>query len=149
MRNRKPIQVEYQTLVVLWLALLTSQVLFFFLVWFVKPNIFAYEAPPPFFGDMPLVILVFSASAIVFLLLSFVLSRQHMQRAVRDQDAACVQTALVLGCVLSEIPSLLGLVLAFAFDYPYFYLWIVLGTLGMLLHFPRKGNLDAATYKLK
>ena len=148
MRNRKPIQVEYQTLVVLWLALLTSQVLFFFLVWFIKPNIFAHETPPSFFGDMPLVILVFSVSAIVFLLLSFVLSRQHMERAVRDQDAGCVQTGLVLGCVLSEIPSLLGLVLAFAFDYPYFYLWIALGTLGMLLHFPRKGNLDAATHKL-
>ena len=149
MRKGKPIQVEYQTLVVLWLALLTSQVLFFFLVWFIKPNIFVYETPPSFFGDMPLVILVFSASAVAFLLLSFVLSRQHIQRAVRDQDATCVQTGLVLGCVLSEIPSLLGLVLAFAFDYPYFYLWIALGTLGMLLHFPRKGNLDAATYKLK
>ena len=148
MPKGKPIQVRYQTLVVLWLALLVSQVLFFVLVWFIKPGIFAHETPPPIFGTLPLVIFVFSASAIAFLLLSFVLSRQHMQRAVRDQDASCVQTGLLLGCALSEIPSLLGLVLAFAFDYPYFYLWIVLGALGMLLHFPRKGNLAAATYKL-
>ena len=142
-------QVKYETLVVVWFALLISQVLFFALVWFVKPGIFVHETPPPFLGKMPLVILVFAASAIAFLLLSFVLSRQHMQRAERDQDAGCVQTGLVLGCALSEIPSLLGLVLAFAFDYPYFYLWIALGALGMLLHFPRKSNLDAATYKLK
>ena len=148
MGKGKPIQVKYETLVVVWLALLMSQVLFFVLVWFIKPGIFAHETPPPIFGTLPLVIFVFSASAIAFLLLSFVLSRQHMQRAVRDQDASCVQTGLLLGCALSEIPSLLGLVLAFAFDYPYFYLWIVLGALGMLLHFPRKGNLDAATYKL-
>lgn len=149
MRQRRPVEVKYETLVVLWLALIVSQVLFFALVWFLRPEIFRYETPPPFFGSMPLVILVFGASAIAFLLLSFVLSRQHMARAVRDQDAGCVQTGLVLGCVLSEIPSVLGLVLAFAFDYPYFYLWIALGTLGMLLHFPRKGNLDAATYKLR
>ena len=87
MPKGKPIEVKYETLVILWLALLGSQVLFFFLVWFIKPEIFAHETPPPFFGDMPLVILVFSASAIAFLLLSFVLSRQHMNRAVRDQDA--------------------------------------------------------------
>ena len=149
MRKGKPVQVKYETLVVVWLALLMSQVMFFVLVWFIKPALFVHETPPPFLGNMPLVILVFAASAIAFLLLSFVLSRQHMQRAERDQDAGCVQTGLVLGCALSEIPSLLGLVLAFAFDYPYFYLWIALGTLGMLLHFPRKGNLDAATYKLK
>ena len=149
MARRKPVQVKYETLVIVWLALLTSQVLFFVLTWFIKPELFAHETPPPFFGTMPLVILVFAVSAIAFLLLSFVLSRQHMQRAVRDQDAGCVQTGLVLGCALSEIPSLLGLVLAFAFDYPYFYLWIALGTLGMLLHFPRKGNLDAASYKVK
>ena len=147
MSRGKPVQVKYETLVIVWLALLTSQVLFFALVWFVKPEIFSYETPPPFFGDMPLVIFVFAASAIAFLLLSFVLSRQHINRAIRDQDAGCVQTGLVLGCALSEVPSLLGLVLAFAFGYPYFYVWIALGTLGMLLHFPRKGNLDAATYR--
>ena len=96
-----------------------------------------------------LITLVFAALALVFVLLSFVLSRQHMRRAIQDQDAGCVQTGLVLGCALSEVPSLLGLVLAFVFDHAYFYLWIALGALGILLHFPRKGNLDAATYKIK
>jgi hypothetical protein len=67
-----------------------------------------------------------------------------MRRAIRDKDAGCVQTGLVLGCALSEVPSILGLILAFAFDHPYFYLWIIVGTLGVLLHFPRKQNLDAA-----
>ena len=98
---------------------------------------------------MPLVTVVFGLIAIVFRVLSFVLSSQHMRRAVQDQDAGCVQTGLVLGCALSEVPSLLGLVLAFAFNHPYFYFWIFLGTIGILLHFPRKNNLDAARYKLK
>jgi hypothetical protein len=146
-KQHKPMQVEYKTLVVIWLALLTSQVLFLVLVYFVKPELFVPDASRSLLADQPLITLVFAALAIVFVFLSFVLSRQHMRRAVRDQDAGCVQTGLVLGCALSEVPSLLGLVLAFAFDHPYFYLWIALGAFGILLHFPRKGNLDAATYK--
>lgn len=149
MRKRNnPMQVEYKTLVIIWFALLTSQVLFLLLVYFLKPELFVIDASRSLLADQPVITLVFAALALVFVILSFVLSRQHMRRAIEDQDAGCVQTGLVLGCALSEVPSLLGLVLAFAFDHPYFYLWIALGALGILLHFPRKGNLDAATYKI-
>ena len=144
MTKGKPIEVKYETLVTLWFALLTSQVLFVVLVYFIKPGLLTFDFSRSFFGDSPLVTFVFAAIAIVFFILSFVLSRQHMRRAERDQDAGCVQTGLVLGCALAEVPSLLGLVLAFAFDHPYFYLWIVLGIIGVLAHFPRRGNLIAA-----
>jgi hypothetical protein len=156
MKRDKPIRVQYQTLVVIWFALLTSLVIFFGMVWFIKPELLSAAAANAardglsnaFFGEMPLVTLAFFGVSIVFLLLSFVLSRQHMRRAVRDQDAGCVQTGLVLGCALSEVPSLLGIILAFAFDHPYFFVWIAMSLIGILFHFPRKGNLDAATYKL-
>jgi len=69
-----------------------------------------------------------------------------MRRAIRDHDAGCIQTGLVIGCALSEITSILGVILALLFDYPYFYLWIALGAFGILLDFPRKSNLDAATF---
>jgi hypothetical protein len=145
MANRKPIQVEYQTLVVMWLALLASQAIFFAIVWFARPNIFSADARGSLLDNLPLVTVVFTAIAILFFVLSFILSRQHMRRAVRDHDASCVQTGLLLGCLLSEVSSILGLVLAFVFNHPYFYLWLALGALGIFLHFPRKGNLDAAT----
>ena len=144
MASRKPINVEYKTLVLLWFALLSSQILFLVLVYFVKPELFTSDASRSIFADKPLITLVFGAIALVFLILSFVLSRQHMRRAARDKDAGCVQTGLVLGCALSEVSSILGLVLAFAFSHPYFYLWIILGAVGVLLHFPRKDTLDAA-----
>lgn len=147
MPNRKPIKVEYQTLVVIWFALLMSQAIFLGLIWFVKPEIVSADTSRPLLGDQPLIILVFAGSALIFFLLSQVISRQHMRRAVRDQDAGCVQTGLVIGCALSEIASVLGVILALFFEYPYFYLWIALGAFGILLNFPRKGNLDAATYR--
>jgi hypothetical protein len=101
----------------------------------------------PIFGEQPLIIVAFAASALVFLVLGFVISRQHIRRAELDQDAGCVQTGLVLGCALSEVPSIFGLLLAFIWEYQYFYFWIVLSIIGILIHFPRRGDLDAATYK--
>jgi len=147
MPKGKPINVEYQTLLVTWVALLMSQVFFFILVRFIKPELVTTSTSFPFLSNKPLIIFVFAGSALIFFFLSQVLSRQHIRRAIQDQDAACVQTGLIIGCALSEVPSLIGVLLAFAFDYPYFYLWIALGIFGVLLNFPRKGSLDAATYK--
>ena len=147
MSRAKQIKVEYRTLVVFWFALLTSQVLFLVAVYFAKPALFTFDTTRSVRGNNPYVTLAFAAIAIVFFILSFVLSYQHMRRAVRDHDAGCVQTALLLGCALSEVASVLGLLLALLFNYPYFYLWIALGALGVLMHFPRKGNLDAARFE--
>jgi hypothetical protein len=145
MAKGKPITVEYQTLLIIWLSLLSSQVLFFALVYFLKPELFTFDVSRSPFAEQPFITLAFAAIAVVFFVLSIVLSRQHMRRAVEDQDAGCVQTGLLLGCALAEISTLLGVLLAFAFDHPYFYLWIVLGIVGILIHFPRKGSLAAAT----
>ena len=147
MAKGKPITVEYKTLVVIWSALLSSQAVLLLLVYLLEPELFTFDISRTFFGEQPLITLAFAASAIVFFILSFVLRRQHMRRAIQDHDAGCVQTGLVLGCALSEVASILGVILALVFGHPYFYLWIALGALGILLHFPRKGNLDAALEK--
>jgi len=146
MTDGKPVTVSYQNLVVIWLALLVSQIVFFIVAWFLRPGLARFDGSAPFLDEKPAIILTFCASAILFFGLGLILSRQHNRRALRDRDAACIQTGLTLGCALSEIPSILGLILALGFDYPFYHLWIALGTFGVLLHFPRKGHLDAANY---
>ena len=138
------VRVKYETLVTIWGGLLMSQIVFLVLVYFLKPDLFSSDFSQPLFGKHPIVIVLFAAAAIAVFVLSFLLRDQHIRRAVVDRDASCVQTGLLLGCALSEISSLLGLVLAFVFDYQYFFLWIALGLLGVLMHFPRKDNLRAA-----
>ena len=118
--------------------------MFLLVVYLLKPELFTFDFSQPYFGKHPIVIILFAAAAIAVFVLSFMLRNQHMRRAVIDKDASCVQTGLVLGCALSEISSLLGVVLAFVFDYHYFFLWIALGMIGVLFHFPRKNNLLAA-----
>jgi hypothetical protein len=141
------VKVKYETLVVIWAGLLVSQALFLVLIYFVKPQLLTFDSSGPLLGEHPIVTVLFAAAAIAVFILSFVLRDQHIRRSVIDQDAGCVQTALVLGCALSELSSLLGLVLAFVFDYQYFFLWIALGIIGVLCHFPRRDTLAAASYK--
>jgi Na+-translocating ferredoxin:NAD+ oxidoreductase RnfD subunit len=138
------VKVKYETLVIIWGALLVSQLMFLGLIYALKPELFSSDFSQLFFGEHPIVTILFAAAAIAVFILSFVLRNQHIRRSVIDQDAGCVQTALVLGCALSEICSVLGVVLAFVFDYQYFFVWIALGFIGVLLHFPRRQTLDAA-----
>jgi hypothetical protein len=143
-RSGEPVKVQYQTLVVIWGSLLMSQLVFAAAVYFIRPELYALDRSQPIMGEKPLITLVFIVAAVVVFILSFVLRNQYVRRAVADRDAGCVQTGLTLGCALSEMCSILGVILALAFGYHYFYLWIALGLAGILLHFPRKGNLDAA-----
>ena len=141
---KSPVRVEYRSLVIIWLALLVSQILFFVIVPIVKPGILGVDRSVLPLGTQPLIVLAFAVAAIAFFVLSIVLSRQHMRRAIEDHDQACVQTGLVLGCALSEVSTILGAVLAFVWNYQFFFLWMLLGTIGILINFPRKSTLEAA-----
>lgn len=146
-KSKTPIKVEYKTLVVIWAALLMSQIIFVFVIFIVKPELFTFDFSRSFLGDQPLITLVFAVGGIAALALGFVFRNQHMARATADRDASCVQTGLVLGCAFSEACSLLGVILALAFNHPYFWIWMALGIIGILLHFPRRGNLEAVTLR--
>jgi hypothetical protein len=137
MANRKPIQVEYQTLVVMWLALLASQAIFFAIVWFARPNIFSAEARGSLLDNLPLVTVVFAAIAILFFVLSFVLSRQHMRRAVRDHDAVAYRPDSFSAVCLASIVDPRSRA-RFRFQPSVLYLWLALGALGIFLHFLEK-----------
>lgn len=146
-KTKEPVKIEYQSLVLIWGSLLFSQLLFAAIVYFIKPQLYRLDTSQPVMSEKPLIVLVFAIGAIVVFALSFILRNQYIRRAIDDHDAGCVQTGLALGCALSEMVSILGLILALGFNYHYFYIWIALGLTGILLHFPRKGNLDAAMFQ--
>jgi hypothetical protein len=132
------VKVKYETLLVIWAALLMSQVMFLIVVYFVKPELFTFDFSQPYLGKHQIIVVLFAVAAIAVFILSFVLRNQYIRRSVIDQDAGCIQTGLVLGCALSELSSLLGVVLAFVFYYHYFFFWIALGSINISL---RRRNL--------
>jgi len=137
----------YKTLLIIWFALLMSQALFLVVVFFSKPEVFRIDFSKPLLGDNAAIVLAFAALALANFALSFIMKRRSFEQAVEKQELSYVQTGLVLACAFCESISLLGLVLAFAFAYQYFFLWFALGIIGIVLHFPRRDALIAASYK--
>ena len=57
------------------------------------------------------------------LFIGLFLRAQTVERAIEEQKPLMVQSALILGLAFCESVSIMGLVLAFAFNYQYFFLW--------------------------
>jgi hypothetical protein len=155
MQNQKPnVEVQYKTLLIIWAALIMSQLLFLLLVFLTRPKLFQFDFTQPILGESSTktgssgaLIIGFAIAAVTAVLFSFAFRRRLNERAVATQDTAQVQSGLIIALALCEASSLFGLTLAFAFEYQYFFLWIALGILGMVLHFPKRDELHAASYK--
>jgi len=137
---------QYQTLAVIWFALLASQLMFLVLLFFAKREIYSFHFSKSLLGENAPLIGAFAVLGLLTVSLSFILRKKFLDYAINNQKPALVQTALIVGCALCEAATLFGLVLAFAFNYQYFFLWFALGIVGIILHFPKRENLIAATY---
>ena len=142
----KNIEQSYKLLTMIWFALLFSQLMFLAVVFFAKPEVFRFDFTKPLLGENSAIVLAFAALAVTNFGLSFVMKKRSYEQAVAEQKIAYVQTGLILACAFCEAISLLGIILAFAFSYQYFFLWLALGIIGILLHFPRRDDVYAATY---
>ncbi len=146
MQNTKS-EDTYKTLVILWFALLMSQVMFLVVIFFAKPEIFKFDWTKPILGENAVIVILFAVLALANFGLAFVMKKRSYEQSVAEQKVVLVQTGLIIACALCEAISLLGMVLAFAFSYQYFFLWFALGILGIILHFPRRDDVIAANYK--
>ena len=143
----KNIEQSYRTLAIIWFALLFSQVMFLVVTFLSKPELFKFDADKPILGENAEIVIAFAFLAITNFALSFVMKKRSFEQAIAEQKIAYVQTGLILACAFCEAISLLGIVLAFAFSYQYFFVWFAVGMLGIILHFPRRDAVIAASYK--
>jgi len=129
---------RYQTMLILWFALLMSVAMYF---------VVSQLAPPA--TAPPNSILTFTLTAIgTFLVgISFVIKQKLLRRSVDEQDINLVQKALVIACAICEAAAVLGLVERFAVSGRDYLLLFVIAAVGIALHFPRRSQLEAASYK--
>ncbi|HVF47708.1 MAG TPA: hypothetical protein VNA17_09100 [Pyrinomonadaceae bacterium] len=137
----------YQSILFVWFALLISQLMFLFVVFFIKPELFVFDLTRPLLGENAAVVLAFAALSAASVIASIVIRNRFLHQSVAEQNIAHVQTAMIAGCALAEVVSLLGLMLAFAFDYQYFFLFSIASIVATLLHFPRRSSVHAAAFK--
>ena len=148
MPDAKPnLVAQYQTLILLWVALLMSQFMLLLVAFFAKKELFNFRFDQAVTGQSGTMILGFAVAALTCVFFSFAFKQRFNERAVEQQEPKLVQSGLIIAIALCEASSLIGLTLAFAFDYQYFFFWFALGIIGVLLHFPRQNDLLAAGYK--
>ncbi|MEP6819446.1 MAG: hypothetical protein ABJA18_07910 [bacterium] len=134
---------RYQTMLTLWFALLMSVVMYFLLALFVAPN------PNNQPGNQPNTILILGLSVLgAFLIgVSLAIKKKFLDRSVEKQDLSLVQKGMVIACALCEVSALLGLLGHFIAGNREYYLLFLLAGGGMALHFPRRSQLAAASFK--
>ena len=148
MQNRNSsVEQQYRILTVVWFVLLFSQIMFLAVIYFSKPEVFKFDFSKSPFGENPVFVVSFAFLAVVNLIVSFVIKKRCVEQAIAEQKIQYVQTGLIIGCALCEAISLLGMVLAFTVSYQYFFLWFLLGITGIILHFPKRDAVIAASYK--
>jgi F0F1-type ATP synthase membrane subunit c/vacuolar-type H+-ATPase subunit K len=133
--NLPNIDARYRTLLILWAAICMSIFTLLIMVQFV---------PKPATGNAMLS-LALNCAGVMPLGLSFLLKQRVLTQAIAEQRIDRVQTAYVVSFALCEAAALLGLADHFITGARYYYLGFVFGGLGMLLHFPQKKHLLAAS----
>jgi hypothetical protein len=90
---------------------------------------------------------VFNGLSVFLVGFSFVLKKKFFSRSVDTQDVRMVNTGFIVAAALSEAAALIGL-LAFMFTQDRYYLLLLgFSFFGLLLHFPRRSDVEAANFK--
>jgi hypothetical protein len=134
---------RYQTLIILWFALLMSVGMFIAISIFVGSDISQVPAGP-LRG-----FLIFGLTALgTFLVVaSFAVKHRLLERSIDKQDVNLVQKGLVIACAMCEASAMLGLVGRFIIGSREAYLLMVVAVVGTAAHFPRRSHLEAASFK--
>lgn len=134
---------RYLTMIVLWFALLMSVGMYFVFTQVVTPNI------SKDLNDSSRALLIFTLTALgtFLVVMSFAVKNKLLERSVERQDIDLVQKALVLACAICEASALLGLLEFFIVGNRESYWLLALAAGGIAFHFPRRSQLEAASYQ--
>ena len=134
---------RYQTLVVLWFALLMSVGMYFLFAAFLMPPANVDPASPP----SRLLSIGLAALAAFLVVASFAVKRKFLERSVEQQDVALVHKGVVIACAMCEVSALIGMLERLVIGNREYYVLFLIAAAGMAFHFPRRSQLEAASYK--
>jgi F0F1-type ATP synthase membrane subunit c/vacuolar-type H+-ATPase subunit K len=136
----------YRTSTVIWAAMLISQLLLVAVLYFAKPELFNLRSAASFPTAINPAVFILAFLGLATFAVSFVLKSRFLKLANENRVVGLVQTGHILAYALCEATSLFGLVAVFAFNFPLFFVWFVIGIAGVLLHFPNRDSFQAAAF---
>jgi hypothetical protein len=125
--QRSP-DVPYRARAVIWLALVVATGLYFVVTKLAAPS--GAQANP----TLVTILFVFSAGLVAG---SFGMKARLLSRASRPSSRMRQQAELI-ALILCEAAAVLGVVVWFVTAWPHYYIFLLLGLVGMLLHFPTR-----------
>ncbi|HEX9424116.1 MAG TPA: hypothetical protein VF899_12805 [Pyrinomonadaceae bacterium] len=126
---------RYQTLVVLWSALLLSVGMYFLFLTFAAPRIHNEPA-----NRSSLLIVALITLGLFLVIASFAVKQKLLERSVEKQDVSLVQKALVIACAMCEVSALLGFLERLIIGNREYYWLFLFAAGGIALHFPGAVN---------
>jgi hypothetical protein len=123
----------------LWLALFASIGLYYGLTVFVGR---AEEREPNntlFFGLLGI--------AMSTTLLSFIIKSKQLNEAITQRNVQMVLQAYILTLAITEVGALLGVLVFFTAQSPYYFVFFIIAACAYLLHFPRREHFESASFK--
>ena len=115
---------------------------FLFSVFF-TPEVSNEPRNPP----SPLLLVGLAALGTFLVGASFAVKQKFLARSVEEQDVSLVQKGMVLACAMCEGSALLGLLERFVIGNREYYLLFLVAAVGIAFHFPRRSQLESASYK--
>ena len=137
------LDVQLRTLRILWGSFLVCVGLFVLVTRLTRTA----DLPAKVSGGIDPLLYVLAIAALVLVAVSFVVRGFFYGRAAQHQQPMLVQGGFILAMALCEAGVLMGLVGVFVTRNDAAYLLFALGALGMLLHFPRREQVEAAYQK--
>lgn len=133
--NQANVDARYRTVVILWAAILMSVLSFLLFI----------NLTPVQPVSNPRLSLALNTAGILPVALSFLLKSKIVQQAIDQRRMDLVQVAYTVAMALCEMSALLGLMDHYITGSSYYPLGFGITLLGMLLHFPQKKYVVAAS----
>lgn len=123
---------------IIWVVFLVSQASFLAAIIIVKKDVLNVQTTNSLFGEAPIATIFLAFLAVINLAISFFIKSLGIKKATAERNPKLLQSTMILSLAFCESVSIMGLILALAFNYKYFFLWFVAAIVGIVVHFPRR-----------
>ena len=89
------------------------------------------------------------AVGLLMIPVALAIKKRFLTQSVEQQQPQLVQQGYVIAWAVTEVAALLGLLDFFITGNRYYFLLLIIGACGQLLHFPRRQHVIAAYYLLR
>ncbi|MGH9875535.1 MAG: hypothetical protein ACRD9S_24020 [Pyrinomonadaceae bacterium] len=136
--DQAKLDLQYRTQLILWVGFLSM-----FFVYYFLPAVIPWQRQP----ENQTLRIIFNVMSPLLVATSFFVKWRFLSRSVAAQDVRLVNTGFIVAAAFCEAGALLGLLDFLTAHDRYYFILIGFALFGLVLHFPRRIHLEAASYK--